>query len=486
MMLADFTFIRPLWLLALLPLGGLLWYWWRSPGRDEARWRGLIDAHLLPHLLVDASSVKKPAMLALLGASGLVAVLALTGPAMEQATQTRYQRDVTRVLVLELTSATAAQLEQVKVKLYALLKALPDGQTALLVYGGEPYLVVPPTTDVETISLFVPDLAVDVIPVPGNRPERALRMAVDILQRNTSGQQEVLWITAGAGGNPLPLAELGATRLSILQLSAAVDPLLEAAAISTGGVVVRLRADNADVIQLAHAMQARSGWAGGNDVTKATAVDMGYWLLLPLLPLGAWVFRRGILALILVPMLLTGLVMPRPALAQDLSWPAMWADYQGWRLLQSGQPQTAVPLFSDPRWLAAAHYRAGNFGQAASLFARGTDADSHYNRGNALAKQGQLTDALAAYEVALQLRPGDADIRFNRDLVQRLLNPPPQPPKGGAGTPPPPDGEAEREAARVAEQWLRGIPDQPGSLLRRKLLAEQKRREAGPVGGRAW
>ena len=268
MMLADFTFIRPLWLLALLPLGGLLWYWWRSPGRDESRWRGLIDAHLLPHLLVDANSVKKPAMLALLGASGLATVLALAGPAMEQATQPRYQRDVTRVLVLELTSATAAQLEQVKVKLYALLKALPDGQTALLVYGDEPYLVVPPTTDVETISLFVPDLAVDVIPVPGNRPERALRMAADIFQRSATGQRDLLWITAGAGAAPLPLAELGVTRLSVLQLSAGVDPALVAAASSTGGTWVSLRADDADVRQLVSAMQTGSDWVAANGVNK--------------------------------------------------------------------------------------------------------------------------------------------------------------------------------------------------------------------------
>lgn len=485
MMLADFTFIRPLWLLALLPLGGLLWYWWRSPGRDEARWRGLIDAHLLPHLLVDANSIKKPTMLALLGASGLAAVLALAGPAMEQATQARYQRDATRVLVLELTSATAAQLEQVKVKLYALLKALPDGQTALLVYGGEPYLVVPPTTDVDTISLFVPDLAVDVIPVPGNRPERALRMAADIFQRSATGQRDLLWMTAGVGAAPLPLTELGTTRLSILQLSGTVDPTLAAAAKSTGGTLVPLRADDADVRQLASALQTRSGWVAGSGVNKSKAVDLGHWLLLPLILLGALAFRRGLVALLLAPMLLTGLLMPRPALALDFSLPALWANYQGWRLLQSDQPQAAVTRFTDSRWAAAAHYRAGEFAQAAKLFAGGTDADSHYNHGNALAKQGQLADALAAYEAGLQLRPEDADIRFNRDLVQRLLNPPSQSPKGGGGATPPPGGEAEREAARVAEQWLRGIPDQPGGLLRRKLLAEQKRRQSGQ-GGQAW
>jgi len=414
---------------------------------------------LLPHLLVSGGSAPRSAPFSLLGVSALLAVLALAGPAMQGAKQATYQRDVTRVLVLELTPATAAQLEQVKVKLYALLKALSDGQTALLVYGGEPYLVVPPTTDVKTISLFVPDLAVDVIPVPGNRPERALRMAADIFQRSATGQRDLLWITAGAAATPLPLAELGVTRLSVLQLSAGVDPALVAAASSTGGTWVSLRADDADVRQLVSAMQTGSDWVAGNGANKSKAVDLGHWLLLPLMLLGALVFRRGLVALLLAPMLLTGLLMPRPALALDTSWPAIWA--------------------------AAAHYRAGEFAQAAALFALGTDADSHYNRGNALAKQGHLVDALTAYDAALQLRPSDADTIFNRDLVQRLLNPPSDSPKGGGASTPPPSGEAEREAARVAEQWLRAIPDQPGSLLRRKLLAEQKRRQSGQAG-QAW
>ena len=125
--------------------------------------------------------------------------------------------------------------------------------------------------------------------------------------------------------------------------------------------------------------------------------------------------------------------------------------------------------------------------------------DAHYNRGNALAKQGKLSDALAAYDAALALRPSDADTRHNRDLVQRLLKPPPEPPppppQGGAGGQAPPapgpaqnqnqSSTAEREAARVAEQWLHAIPDQPGTLLRRKLLAEQRRRQSDEAA-RPW
>ncbi len=59
--------------------------------------------------------------------------------------------------------------------------------------------------------------------------------------------------------------------------------------------------------------------------------------------------------------------------------------------------------------------------RAAKLLAPFTDAQSEYNRGNALAQSGQLQAALAAYDAALKHAPADNDIRHNRDLVARAL-----------------------------------------------------------------
>ena len=499
MSLASLTWLRPWWLLALLPLGLLLWRLWRAPERSAAAWRHLVDAHLLAHLLVLPAPGARRGGLALLAGALLAAVLALAGPAVEQP-HAAHQRDVTRLLLLDLSPGMAVSLDQVKLKLLTLLQARFDGQTALLVYGDEPYVVVPPTTDSATIARFVPDLAVDAMPVAGNRPERALRMAAALLARNAARQRELIWITAGSGGAELELAELAGVRLSILQTTPAHDPALAAAAQLSGGVLLRLRADDGDVGLLLSSTEARSGWlAGRANALDGATTDLGYWLLLPLLALAALAFRRGLLALLLGPLLIGALLTPQPAAALELPLAAMWADYQAWRLLQAGQPQAAAERFADPRWRAAALYRAGQFEPAANALASATDADAHYNRGNALAKQGKLVEALAAYDAALALRASDADARYNRDLVQELLKQPPEAPKGGAsGKPPPPGAKppaagqappapgpapsqgntAEREAARVAEQWLRGIPDQPGSLLKRKLLAEQRRRQA--------
>jgi Ca-activated chloride channel family protein len=95
----------------------------------------------------------------------------------------------------------------------------------------------------------------------------------------------------------------------------------------------------------------------------------------------------------------------------------------------------------------AAAYKAGQFPQAAEAFQASVNAstsgdahrladqqDSYYNLGNTLYREGQKTEqadpqatidswtrAVKTYDAALQLRPDDADSKFNRDLVSRKL-----------------------------------------------------------------
>ncbi|HEV7137875.1 MAG TPA: hypothetical protein VGN43_14650 [Steroidobacteraceae bacterium] len=115
----------------------------------------------------------------------------------------------------------------------------------------------------------------------------------------------------------------------------------------------------------------------------------------------------------------------QPALAGTVSsaWSDLWRtpDQQGQALLAAGQAAKAADRFQDPRRQAYADLEAGRYRQAAKLLAPFTDAQSQYNRGNALAKAGQLQPALAAYDAALKQAPGDKDIRHNRDLVERAL-----------------------------------------------------------------
>jgi Ca-activated chloride channel family protein len=105
------------------------------------------------------------------------------------------------------------------------------------------------------------------------------------------------------------------------------------------------------------------------------------------------------------------------------AWSNLWRtpDQQGQALLDAGQPAQAAERFHDPRRRAYADLEAKGYGEAAKLLAPFTDAQSEYNRGNALAESGQLQAALTAYDAALKQAPADRDIRHNRDLVERAL-----------------------------------------------------------------
>jgi Ca-activated chloride channel family protein len=508
MTLGLLSLTRPWWLLGLPLLALLCWRLWRTADSGVALWRGAIDSHLLPHLLVGAAAPRW--RLGALAGAALIALLALAGPTLDLQPEQVPVRAATRVLVLDLSpQMTPIRLERIRLKLLDLLRALSYGQTALVVYGGEPYLVVPPTTDTAAIALFVPDLASEAVPVPGNRPQLALSMASGVLARSGAAAGDVLWIRAGQAEAGVPDAMPAGVRLSIWQADTDDSSVLAAAAQRSGGILAHMRADDADVRQLAAALNTGRGWNKAPRSDRRNGADIGYWLLPLLLPLAALAFRRGVLALLIGPFILIAGLQPRPAMAFDPSLPAPLADYSAWRMLEAGRPAAAAERFADRRWRAAAHYRAGNFEQAASLLAGQEDADSYYNRGNALARQGQLTEALDAYDAALKLHADDADTRHNRDLVQRLIKPPSPPPKGSTGGAAPQSGngpknsgqappaagqqrqsqarggDAEREAALLAEQWLRRVPDQPGTLLRRKLQLEHRRRLAGGTE-RSW
>jgi Ca-activated chloride channel homolog len=111
------------------------------------------------------------------------------------------------------------------------------------------------------------------------------------------------------------------------------------------------------------------------------------------------------------------------AAAHAAGWSDLWLtrDQQAQRLLDSNQPGPAASLFSDARHQAYAQLQAGYYSKAAALLAPFKDADSLYNRGNALAHTGQLREALKSYDAALAATPGNRDVIHNRELVKRAL-----------------------------------------------------------------
>jgi len=118
------------------------------------------------------------------------------------------------------------------------------------------------------------------------------------------------------------------------------------------------------------------------------------------------------------------------------TWSDLWStpEQQGQHLLDANHPAEAARLFKDPKRRAYAELQAGQYAKAANLLAPLEDADSQYNRGNALAHTGKLREALAAYDAALTRSPGNKDVMRNRDLVAKALENQQHPQQGNNGS----------------------------------------------------
>ena len=448
-----FHFLRPQWFVALLPLTFLIWFMFFRKG-VESNWEALVDEPLLPHILI--RGVRRTQRVALISTvtGGLLGIIALAGPVWEKLPQPVFTVQDALVIALDLTRSMDApdvspsRLERARYKIRDILDQRYEGQTALLVYAGEAFTVTPLTDDGATIKSQLNALDTNIMPVTGNRTDKALDKALDLLKQAGMGHGHVLLITDEAdpdraGESVRRLRDEG-YQLSILGVGSRhgapvllpdggflqgkdgeiVIPVLDEdtlrrLATSGGGIYVRLTKDDQDIRLLTgnfSAAQPDTEQAGA-EITADVWLEQGPWLVLCLLPLAALLFRRGyifVLALVLLP-------AADPVYALD--WEGLWLrkDQQGQQAMDARDYAAAAELFDDPAWKAAAQHHSRNYQAAIETLGNLDDAENNYNRGNALARLGRYQEAIAAYDRTLAELPDHADAKFNRELLEQEL-----------------------------------------------------------------
>ncbi len=448
--LNDFHFLRPLWLLGVLPLVALLWHLSRRRS-GEAVLRQFCDPALLPY--ISSSAGVGPRRLGLLcGLAGLLGLLALAGPTCQRLPQPLFRDESALVIALDLSRSmeaadiTPSRLVRARFKIRDLLATRDRGQTALIVFAGRPFVVTPLTNDLNTITSQLEIMTPELMPTPGSDLLGTLTQAAALLEQAGHRGGDILLVTDGVPGEQRAAIEskLKATpwRVSVLALGTrdgAPIPAADGGFIKeAGGALVLSRLDPGPLQALATAGRGQMVVAStdDSDITRLKAMldsqpadttaaasermteqwaELGPWLVVLLLPLGALAFRRGVVWSVV---LLLGALRPGPAAAID--W---WftPDQAAQRAFTQKDYAGAAQRFEHPGWRAAAQYRQGDFAGAGRTLAETPEAEERYNLGNALARQGQLEKALAAYDAVLKQDPKHDDARYNKSLIEDAL-----------------------------------------------------------------
>lgn len=479
--MADWTLLRPWWLLALgLPLLLVYWHW-----RQHHTGQNFIRQSILRYLRGQTpSDAKRPHALWWLLPWAL-GVLALAGPAHRQ-NEALYQSDEIWIWMLDTSRSMQAddipptRLLNARYQLFSLLEQSPGRRIALIAFAGDAYVIAPPTDDHQTLQFLLTELEPEVMPVAGSNPQAAVELALRMAEHHPArlllvtddlnaqqGQAlasrlkrrqmpiDILAVGSEAGA-PIRMKDGSLFKDRTGQLVVARSNFAELTKLAQGSGGRLLRSDR-NPLDLQPLLQPQHQPGSASDQQQWRLQDLGYWLLLPLLPM-VLLFRRGwFFSLCLA----VSLLQPSAGWAAD----AM-------ELYQRGEFAAAAQAFSDPLWQGNAWYRAGRYAEAAAAYRQVENSpEALYNLGNALAYQQDFPAALEAYGAALQLDPELLDARYNRALVEQWLQ---RQQSRAAKSPRAPAPASKRDA--TPGDLLDKVAEEPGNLMRNRLRLQQQRR----------
>lgn len=465
----NLHFIRADWFYLFIPLFFYLLLCYKIPF-DNKSWASVIDPNLLPFVLAKSNNKQRRYPLLLVFIAASLCITALAGPVYKKLPQPVYREQSSLVVLLDLSQSMNAtdikpsRLSRAKLELLDLLNNRKTGQTALIVYAADAFVVTPLTDDNATIANLTPSLETDMMPAQGSNLSSALAKTFSLFTQAGIINGDILVITddihqseknaikkvssqghrlsiLGVGttaGGPIPLPQQQGGGFLQDNNGAIVIPKLQPGklqgyALSGSGLYTSLQADDSDINKLTGLFQSSEIATGSkqdsgksddtNDLSADLWQEEGHWLLLPLLFFAALWARKGWIAVLLPFALMFVLPLAQPVYAEPIDSKHLWSspDQKAMKAFNAGDHESAAKSFTQDEWKASAFYRNGNFEAAAETLKNTSTGDGFYNKANALARLGKYEDAIKAYDKALELDENNTDAIYNREQVKKAL-----------------------------------------------------------------
>ncbi len=485
----NFQFIRPEYLLALIPL--LIGYALKlTYAKDQNLWQQIIPQHLYQKMVISKGIRQSNRFMHVAMFGLIVAIIAIAGPSWEKLPQAVYQTQAGKVILIDMSLSMRSsdlspnRLTRARFKAIDLLNQVKEGETGLIAYAGDAFVVSPLTDDANTLKTLIPVLSPEIMPTQGSYALLGLMRASELLANAGYQTGQIYWVTDG-----IRYDEIREVRDFIQQSAYDISALLvgteQGAPIqlddgqllkdSTGKIVVPsinsrymdqamlgtnasyelFASDNSDIqsmkrkVTFTQQEQAQAMENTAGDSLK----DMGPYLVLLLLPIAAYGFRKGVLSIVLISALTGSYIFsPTLAIAQensasgapDTNNPSITlanpsaqpegildrifknTDQRGKQAFENKNFEKANELFEDPTWKAASAYKLGEYETAAALYDELDGVENIYNRGNALAKTGKLQEALEAYNKVLEIDSENEQAAKNKQIIEQMLEQQPQ------------------------------------------------------------
>ena len=444
----DFTFIRPAVLWLLIPALALFFIAFIKHKKQSAD--NLIAPHLAPFIM-NESNTKASQPLWLVAVFCCLAIIFSAGPSFEEKQVPVFQSKSARVIVMDMsysmysTDIAPNRLMQSRFKALDMIELFKEGDTALVAYAGSAFTISPLTNDATTLTNLIPSLSPDIMPDKGSNVLAGLDMAKELLTQAGYIDGDIILVTDGIDqeeqsditsftsnssyrlniygvgteqGAPIKLPEGGFLKDSYGQIVIPTINIsrLKSLATRSGGKFALYQPSSSDIATFAPS--ANSELLKDEKQSHALwRIDAGIYGLLILLPLGLYLFRS---AAFVGAFLVLSVLPTQQASALKLPSFLKNTDQQALDAYKNKDFERAANADSSSL-KGSALYQQGNFDAALEAFSKDKSATGFYNYANALAKSGQLEQAIDAYKQAQTLQPNFSEAADNQALVEQLL-----------------------------------------------------------------